>query len=732
MSASSSDGDVGASPPHQRRRGGLLAAASALLLVALAMSAVPASAAGHTVASKPTLVITNVHHPLRTAPARPGSFSKLRPAAVSPIGYIPCDVANAYGVGGSSLVGTGSVIAIIDPFAEASIATDLHTFDATFGLPDPQFNVIQPFGTPATAVGTGWDFEITLDVEWAHAMAPGATIDLVSVLSPAFSLPVGQLNGDLTSGVFYATHTLNADVVSMSWGTSETNFTNPSDETTLNGYFPSVNGAGRPIQYVASAGDSGFGAGWPALAPGVLAVGGTSLSPAAFGYAAPPASHTDCSGIVSAPGVSSSNETVWGNDSVQCSASACNGTGGGASANLPKPAYQSIAPGTTRVTPDVSMLADPFTGVTLFIGGSWIDGTIGGTSLSAPMWAGLVARLDQERRAFGRTTLNTTDASSWAYSASAGDFNDITTGSAPPTPGNACIASGACAAHTGYDEVTGRGSPIVSAFLADFGGFETLAGAVAGTPAVTSWSNGRLDLFERGTDGQLIHKAFANGAWSAWESLGGGLIGGPAAVSWGVGRIDVFARGTDNALWHKVFAGSWSGWESLGGGLTSEPAVSSWAVGRLDVFVRGGDNGLWHKAYGGAWSGWEGLGGGLVGGPAAVSWGVGRIDVFVRGGDNTLWHKAFGGSWSAFELLGGQLGSAPSAASIGFNRLSVFALTASGDLQNKAWNGAGWSPFTTAGAGPWQFGTAAVSQPGSGLVDVFVVGPDGTVRHTIE
>src|SRR5882757_2144646 len=84
-------------------------------------------------------------------------------------------------------------------------------------------------------------------------------------------------------------------------------------------------------------------------------------------------------------------------------------------------------------------------------------------------------------------------------------------------------------------------------------------------------------------------------AWSGWESLGGTLISAPVVSSWANGRLDVFAIGTDNAVYHKWFDGGWSGWESLGGFATSAPAAVSWSNGRIDLFVRGGDNALYHK-----------------------------------------------------------------------------------------------------------------------------------------
>ena len=85
--------------------------------------------------------------------------------------------------------------------------------------------------------------------------------------------------------------------------------------------------------------------------------------------------------------------------------------------------------------------------------------------------------------------------------------------------------------------------------------------------------------------------------WLGWESLGGVLTSGPAVSSWSNGRLDCFVRGTDSALWHKWWQNGWSGWESLGGVLTSGPAAVSWGNGRIDVFVRGTDSALWHKWY---------------------------------------------------------------------------------------------------------------------------------------
>ena len=79
---------------------------------------------------------------------------------------------------------------------------------------------------------------------------------------------------------------------------------------------------------------------------------------------------------------------------------------------------------------------------------------------------------------------------------------------------------------------------------------DNLGGNIASDPDIASWGPGRLDVFAKGAQGNLVHKYYANGAWSGWESLGGTLASGPAAVSWGAKRLDVVARATDNSIQH--------------------------------------------------------------------------------------------------------------------------------------------------------------------------------------
>ena len=139
-----------------------------------------------------------------------------------------------------------------------------------------------------------------------------------------------------------------------------------------------------------------------------------------------------------------------------------------------------------------------------------------------------------------------------------------------------------------------------------------------------------------------------------WQSLGAPSRPGPDAASWGDGRLDVFARDANNNIVQKYYvSGSgWSAWVSHGappGAASSDPSVVTWGAGRLDVFVRGSDNALWHKWYdSGTWYAWQSLGGVLNSAPDASSYGPGRLDVFVRNADNAIVHKySSGGTGSA-------------------------------------------------------------------------------------
>jgi hypothetical protein len=250
----------------------------------------------------------------------------------------------------------------------------------------------------------------------------------------------------------------------------------------------------------------------------------------------------------------------------------------------------------------------------------------------------------------------------------------------------------------------------------------------------------QVDLFARWNDNTLHHTFHTNvqPAWAAWESLGGVLTSSPSAVSWGnQNRIDVVARGSDNAAWHTWWNGtSWGGWESLGGILTYGPLVTSWGTGRLDVFASGTDFQLWHRYFAGTWSGWEPLGGSLGAAPGGVSWGPNRIDIFIQGPGETLSHKWWNVTqWGGWESLGGTIVGQPAAASTGVGDLEVYAggpgLTP--DVFHLPFSGT-WQAWRAEGTywnGQWGWDPGAVSRGSGQGVDLFGIGTEGAVWHTV-
>jgi subtilase family serine protease len=247
-----------------------------------------------------------------------------------------------------------------------------------------------------------------MDVEWAHAIAPDAKILLV--VAPSASIT------DLLAAIDYAT-SHGAQVVSNSWGGSEF-----SSESSYNSHFSHPG-----VTYFASSGDSGAGVSWPASSPYVVSVGGTTLN-------------VDPSGNYL-------SESAW------------SGSGGGLSAYVSRPAYQDVVSqlvGASRGNPDIAFDADPNTGVavydtTRYQGQSgWY--VVGGTSLSAPAWAAIVALADQSRN----TPLSSNETLNALYSLGSGSnyqtyFHDILSGD------NSGYNAG-----SGYDLVTGWGSPIAN------------------------------------------------------------------------------------------------------------------------------------------------------------------------------------------------------------------------------------------------------------------------------
>jgi len=391
-----------------------------------------------------------------------------------PLGLLPSDLQIAYGTDQimfGSIVGDGKgqTIAIVDAYDDpkflnsnaAGFATsDLANFDIQVGLPDPpSFTKVNQLGQSSPLPGTdpagagnangNWEIEEALDIEYAHGIAPGANIILVEANSSSDS--------DLFGAVAMAAGLPGVSAVSMSWG--ETEF---SSETSLDSSFVTPHGH-QGVTFLASSGDTGGfgvdangdptnipGIDYPAASPNVVAVGGTSL--------------------------------VLNDDSSYNSETAWSGSGGGTSVyEEPVPTYQQGAQTTGfRTTPDVAFDADPNTGVSVFDSYNNLDGsgpwiTVGGTSLGAPGWAGLIAITNQGRVLLGESTLDgPTQTLPALYAISPADFNDITSGN-----------NGVFSAGSGYDEVTGLGSPQAVALTADLSvfGAATHIGATSQPPS---------------------------------------------------------------------------------------------------------------------------------------------------------------------------------------------------------------------------------------------------------
>src|SRR2546426_5990537 len=341
-------------------------------------------------------------------------------ASPSPVGLTPVQIGHAYGFDqlscyGTSSCGSGQTIAIVDAYDDPNIESDLATFSAQYGLPSCTttngcFTKATPQGLPKA--NTNWALEESLDVEWAHAMAPGAKIILVETQDSFLS--------SLLSAVDYAARQPNVHQVSMSWVTSEF-----SGESSYDYHF---NVAG--VSFIASSGDSGAGVSFPAASSYVVSVGGTTLN-------------VQTSGKVL-------SETAW------------SGGGGGVSLYESRPSYQTgFNSNSGRGVPDVSYVADPNTGVSIYDSfgyGGWNQ--VGGTSVGAPQWAAITAIVNSGGGQLSSASFWTNTA---LYNAATGpanstNYRDITSGS----NGNCGVT---CNTGPSYDFVTGVGSPLTNSLI---------------------------------------------------------------------------------------------------------------------------------------------------------------------------------------------------------------------------------------------------------------------------
>jgi subtilase family serine protease len=334
-------------------------------------------------------------------------------ASDSPTGYGPSDIQSAYGLAdAASSNGSGETVAIVDAYDDPNAEADLATYRSYYGLSDCTtdngcFSKVSQTGstTSLPSADSGWAGEESLDLDMVSATCPNCNILLVEAKSAS--------DANLGTAVNEAVK-LGAKFVSNSYGGSESS----SDTTYDSSYYKHAG-----VAITASAGDSGYGAEYPAASKYVTSVGGTALS-------------------------TSSNsrgwtESVWNTSSTE-------GTGSGCSSYDAKPTWQTDSDCSTRMISDVSAVADPATGVSVYDsygsdGTGW--NTYGGTSASSPLIASVYA--------LAGTPSSSSYPASFPYAAAGTSaLNDVTSGS-----NGSCSTSYFCTATTGYDGPTGWGTP---------------------------------------------------------------------------------------------------------------------------------------------------------------------------------------------------------------------------------------------------------------------------------
>ena len=340
------------------------------------------------------------------------------PAAAG-CGYTPNDIHKAYGLDAlykEGFDGKGQTIVIIDWCGSPTITADANAFSAQFGLPkltDKNFHIIY---TPTKSHCMAPDPEINLDVEWAHAIAPGASIDLVVPPSGSFQ--------DIDQGLFYAVDYQLGSTISGSFGSAEL-YTDPTVLITEDLILEIAAVTGISAQF--STGDYGdftfddpmyeqATVSSPASSPYATGVGGVSLALNKNGTIAGQVGWGTNENLVSAQG--EIEDPPAGNGFFNF------GSGGGESGFFYKPSYQAKLPGIGRQLPDISWLGDPFTGAYIAISEPGVlpelqYSVIGGTSLSCPMFTALWAIANQEAgQALGQ-------AAPYLYSMPKGTITDI-------------------------------------------------------------------------------------------------------------------------------------------------------------------------------------------------------------------------------------------------------------------------------------------------------------------
>lgn len=410
--------------------------------------------------------------------------------------YYAADFYSAYNIGAlhaEDITGKGQTIVIVDAYGSPTALEDLRVFSQTFGLPEPDLTIIYPNGKPTlnSPAKLSWALETSLDLQWAHAVAPEAKLVLIA--------PHPASAECLFKGVSYAVEHYPGSTISQSWAYTEPINWSGGDDQIANKFHPVYQQAVLARCTVLSgSGDYGTANGnaqgvptvcWPASDPLVTGVGGTWLQ---YGWRWEPlisATTLAASGDLDSylnwvddPG--GRTEAVWKEDWLTLFIP-YDATGGGLSAFFATPDFQQGLPQSLlqgrRGVPDISCNAAVDGGVLVYYQGSlpgpfpvpagWV--LVGGTSAATPELAGMVALANQLRSQMGKQPIGYLNPV--LYTLPTRDFNDVVPQTFGEGPGlttlddNSYFGSAVPGFKTtaGYDLTTGLGSPNAYWFVHD-------------------------------------------------------------------------------------------------------------------------------------------------------------------------------------------------------------------------------------------------------------------------
>ncbi|NUR04882.1 MAG: hypothetical protein HOY79_52810 [Streptomyces sp.] len=441
-------------------------------------------------------------------------------AAAAPSGLSPANLHSAYNL--PTTAGSGMTVGIVDAYNDPNAESDLATYRSTYGLSSCTkangcFKQVSQTGstTSLPTNDSGWAGEEMLDIDMVSAVCPNCSIILVEANSASMA-DLGAAENEAVA--------LGAKFVSNSWGGGESS-SQTSDDTS---YFKHPG-----VVITVSAGDSAYGAEYPATSQYVTAVGGTALTTAS-----------------NSRGWS---ESVWHTNSTE-------GTGSGCSAYDPKPSWQTDSGCSKRMEADVSAVADPATGVAVYdtYGGSgWA--VYGGTSASSPIIASVYA--------LAGTPGASDYPAKYPYSHTS-NLYDVTSGN-----NGSCSPSYFCTAGTGYDGPTGWGTPNgTTAFTSGSSSGNTVTVTNPGSQSTTTGSSVSLQIKATDSGGAALTYSASGLPTGLSINSSTGLISGTASTA-GTYQVTVTAKDSTGASGSTSF--TWTVGSGGGGGCTSSQLLAN-------------------------------------------------------------------------------------------------------------------------------------------------------------